>query len=343
MVDYLSYNFNSMIPGNKQLAVKKALRAAFNVDAFDSVQQLTKGLSNALVFKIIVHENPYLLRVVTRTDTLADPSFYYGCMKVAAEKKVAPRIHYLSINERVSITDFITEQPFLITAAKELMPHLLRKLHALPKFPFRINYFETMEKFILQFRSTKVLPENEMKDLIEIYQRIAHVYPQHDVDNWVSCHNDSKPENIIFDGQRPWFIDWESAFLNDLYLDLAIVANFIVFNEKDEDAYLEAYFREALDEYKYARFFLMQEILHFYYCIFLIVFYKGEKPIDITNTVKRSFREFHNGIWNGEINLAETATKLEYAILHLHQFRMKAETLRFEESLQIVSRHSQFY
>ena len=41
-----------MIPENKQLAVTKALHKAFNTDAFENIQQLTKGLSGALVFKI---------------------------------------------------------------------------------------------------------------------------------------------------------------------------------------------------------------------------------------------------------------------------------------------------
>src|SRR5215472_11962566 len=100
-----------MIPENKRPVVKKALQTAFGVTEFDDIQQLTKGLSSALIFKIVVHGNPYLLRVVTRADDFGDPTFYYSCMKVAAENEVAPRIHYLSIEDRVSITDFITERP----------------------------------------------------------------------------------------------------------------------------------------------------------------------------------------------------------------------------------------
>jgi thiamine kinase-like enzyme len=331
-----------MIPQNKQPAVKKALQNAFDVNEFEDIQQLMKGLSSALVFKIIVHGKPYLLRVVTRTDALGDPAFYYGCMKVAAEKKIAPHTHYLSVEERVSITDFITEQPFSIAAAKEMMPHLLRKLHSLPKFPFRINYFESMERFMPQFRAANILPEEEIKYLYGIYERIVNVYPRYDMENWVSCHNDSKPENIVFDGQRPWFVDWESAFLNDRYLDLAIVANFIVMNEKDEAAYLETYFEEVVDEYKHARLFLMQEILHFYYFIFLMAFDNGEKPIDISKINKRDFREFHNEMWDSLTSLAYPDKKREYAMLHIEQFRLKAQTKRFEDSLRIISNHNQF-
>jgi thiamine kinase-like enzyme len=159
------------------------------------------------------------------------------------------------------------------------------------------------------------------------------------MENWVSCHNDSKPENIVFDGQRPWLVDWEAAFLNDRYLDLAIVANFVVTNEQEEKAYLETYFEEAVDEYKHARPFLMQQILHLYYFIFLMVFDRGEKPIEINKINQRGFREFHNGMWNGVISLEDALTKREYAMVHLEQFLLKAGTNRFKDSLRIVGRH----
>lgn len=339
MVDTSHQIATIMIPENKELAVKKALLTAFDADAFEDIQQLTKGLSSALVFKIIVGGKPYLLRVVTRTDALGDPTFYYGCMKVAAGNEIAPQVHYMSIEDRVSITDFIVEQAFSVAAGKEKLPYLLRRLHSLPKFPFRMNYFERMEGFMPQFRAANILPENEFNDLYKIYERIVNVYPCNDMENWVSCHNDSKPENIVFDGQRPWFVDWESAFLNDRYLDLAIVANFVVKNEEDETAYLNSYFQQTPDEYILARFFLMQEILHLYYSIFLMAFDKGDTPIDINKITKRDFREFHDGMWNGEISLAFADPKREYALIHLDQFRVKAKNKRFEDSLRIVSRN----
>jgi thiamine kinase-like enzyme len=330
-----------MIPEHKQTAVQKALQIAFHTDVWDDMQQLTKGLSGALIYKIVVHGNAYLLRVVTRTDAFGDPSFYYGCMQVAAGHHIAPPIHYLSVEDRVSITGFIAEQPFAMAAAKATMPRLLKQLHALPPFPFRINYFESMESFMPRFQAANILPPNEVKTLFELYQRIAQVYPKNDVDNWVSAHNDVKPENIIFDGQRPWLVDWESAFLNDRYFDLAMAANFLVANEEEEAAFLIAYFEATADEYKHARFFLIGAILHFYYFIFLMVLDSGEKPIDVSTISKRDFREFHDGLWNGAISLTQTDTKREYAMLHLEQFKLKAQTMRLEDSLRIISNHHQ--
>ena len=62
----------------------------------------------------------------------------------------------------------------------------------------------------------------------------------------VSSHNDLfKPDNILFDGQRIWLVDWEAAFLNDPYADLAAVANQVVTNDEEEMAYLMDEIREV--------------------------------------------------------------------------------------------------
>ena len=329
-----------MVPENIQAIVKKALRAAFSVDQYDDIQQLTKGLSSALTFKIGVRGNPYLLKVITRTDAMGDPEYYFARMLMAAENKLAPHIHYLNAEDRISITDFIIEQDFSITQAKEMMPSLLRKLHSLPKFPHRIDYFEKMEGFIAKFRETNSLREDEIKDFLELYKRIASVYPRNDAENLVSCHNDVKPENVIFDGERPWLVDWESAFLNDRYLDLSMVANFVVKNDKDEFDFLRTYSAERLDEYQHARLFLMRQLLHVHYFAFLMLIHPGEKPINLATIRKYGFSEFHDGLWNGEISLVESDRRLEYAVVHMEQVRRNMESMRLEESLRTVARKS---
>ena len=57
-------------------------------------------------------------------------------------------------------------------------------------------------------------------------------------------------------------MDWEAAFLNDRYADLAVVTNFVVTNGTEEEAYLRAYFGEATGEYRLAQFYLMPQIVH---------------------------------------------------------------------------------
>jgi hypothetical protein len=75
-----------MIPEAKQPAVARALHEAFGVEEFEDICSLTAGLTSALVFRIVVRRHPYLLRVITRTDDMSDPTRQFACMKSGAAR-----------------------------------------------------------------------------------------------------------------------------------------------------------------------------------------------------------------------------------------------------------------
>ncbi|GAA3982495.1 phosphotransferase [Mucilaginibacter dorajii] len=326
-----------MIPENKKKAVAHALQSTFGVNEFDEIHELTAGLSSALVFKIIIDSKPYLLRIITRTDAMADPTHEYICMKAAAETGIAPKVWYANVDERISIIDFVEAKPFPITEAKVKMPDLLKRLHTLPPFPFRINYLDKMDEFVARFREAKMIPGKLATGIFDAYAKIKEVYPR-DSHDWVACHNDLKPENTLFDGERVWLVDWEAAFLNDPYLDLAISASFIVGNDAEERDYLKVYFGKEADNYQHARFFLMRQLLHLFYTVVFMQLGKApDKPLDF-NIPLPGFREYHDLIWAGNVSLANADNKLLYAHVHMEQLRRNLRLKRFEDSLLIVSK-----
>lgn len=267
-------------------------------------------------------------------------------MKSGAESGIAPRVLYASIEDRISITDFVESRPLSAEEALVRLPGALRTLHSLPPFPKAKagNYFDMVDAFV--GRLTKSLPETQTTVLFELYSQVAHVYPRQDESNWVSSHNDLKPENILFDGDRVWLVDWEAAFLNDRYVDLAVVANFAVNSEADEQAYLQTYFREPAGEYRLARFFLMRQVAHIFYAmVFLSLAAAAGKAIDtaIDTSMDASFdaadfRGFHRRILAGGVSLADADAKLQYGLVHLKQIQHNIRTSRFQDALQIVSK-----
>jgi len=331
-----------MIPEAKKDGVTRALRETFGVGEWEDIRALTAGLSPALVFRIVVGGCPYLLRVVVSTAATAGPgqgdqTRHFACMKAAAEAGLAPRVWYASEEERISITDFVRARPLSLAEALARMPVTLRALHALPPFPSlgSRSHLEVMDGFVRRFQAAGILSGNATEELVRGYSRAASVYPRNAGD-MVSSHNDLKPENILFDGDRVWLVDWEAAFRNDRYLDLAVVANFVVTNETEEEAYLRAYFGEAAGEYRHARLYLMRQILHAACAAIFLLIGSGGKPIE-PDAPAPDFRDFHDRIWAGEVSLATAEAKVQYARVHLDQALKEMQAARFQDALRMVA------
>jgi hypothetical protein len=133
--------------------------------------------------------------------------------------------------------------------------------------PFLLNNGPALDGCLQRFRASSILPENETGELLARCRQVAAAYSRLDPDP-APGHNDLfKPDNMLFDGNRLWLVDWEAAFQNDRYADLAVVANMIVTNESEESIYLEKYFGKPPDEYQRARFYLMRQLAHMFYAI----------------------------------------------------------------------------
>ena len=325
-----------MIPEAKKTALSHALQTTFGVNEFEDISLLNAGLSSALVYKMVVLGTPYLLKIITRTDAMADPTNEYSCIGYAAAAGIAPKVWYTNVNDRISITDFVDAKPFPISDAKAKMPLLLKRLHSLPALPYRVNYLDIVDGFIQKFRDAGILPESVTGDLFTQYARLRRVYPRN-VDDWVLCHNDLKPENILYNGKRPLLVDWEAVFLNDPHFDLSVVANFVVANEEDERAYLAGYLGEEPTDYQLARFFLMRQIAHMAYFTFFMRLVKEAGAAIDPNTAPPDFREFNTRMWQGGVDLNDTDNRLQYARAHMAQLQHNFGLLRFEDSLKIVA------
>src|SRR6478752_809302 len=318
------YQRRLMIPQEKSAAVTLGLNEAFGVTEYEDILDLTERPGSNRAFRMIVRGSAYLLRINTRA---GDMTRHFTCMRAAADAGLAPRVMYASAEDRISITDFVEAVPFTAPDALVRIPAALRTLHALPPFPgapfnttctFLLNQGPALDGFLKKFRSSSILPESEAEELLARYRQVAAVYSRLEAD-LAPSHNDLfKPDNMLFDGNRLWMVDWEAAFQNDRYADLAVVANMIVSNESEERIYLQEYFGDAPDEYRRARFYLMRQLAHMFYAIAFLTLESSSKPIDRSESVP-VYSDFQRRFWAREVSLVDNQAKTVYGRVHWEQ------------------------
>nr|WP_255484702.1 phosphotransferase [Mucilaginibacter sp. X5P1] len=262
---------HTLIPPSNLAAVENALLQTFNTTVVKEIVLLAGGLSASTVFKIVVNDQHYVLKVDSPTAFIDDQLL--SCMEIAAEAGIAPPVYYLNKAAGITITGFIKNTP-LQSAFKSpdvLLPELvktIRQIHELPPFPTENNLVNTVDGLIAQFKVSRMLTGPVFDECFAYYDEIRKHYPWGDTDKVLS-HNDLNPNNIIFDGEKIWIIDWDAAFKNDRYVDLAITANFFVTNDEHENIFLETYFGNSLTNYHRARFFLMRQICRLVYAMLM--------------------------------------------------------------------------
>jgi aminoglycoside phosphotransferase (APT) family kinase protein len=283
--------------------------------------------------------------MILRTE---DPTRHFTCMKAAAAASIAPRVHYASVEDRVFITDFVETRPFPVDEAAVRLPRVLRALHALPpsRLPCHFNTTCTfmltpgpaVDGFLRKFQDSNALTKEDSDEVLGCFALLAAVYPR-DENERVLCHNDLfKPDNILFDGDRVWLIDWEATFDNDPYADLAAMANLCVFTDADEDVYLTEYFGSEADEYQRARFFLARQLVHIFYSVHFLAVGSTGDPAEARQPV--DFQDLQRRLWAGEFYFVDKPTRAEYGRAHWQQLVRNVRGTCWHDALCTVARIS---
>jgi aminoglycoside phosphotransferase len=264
-------------------AVDRALMAAFGTTELDGAQPLSGGLSGAGLWRIRVGGIAYVLRIEGGRDAFRDPVRGYACMRIAAQACLAPRVRYADADDGVAIIDLVPPHSLALDypgVAHELVVELaqaVRVLHQGPAFPPLVDYLDGMDALIGQHRQFDLLEASTTDELFARFADLRAGYRTRPTD-LVASHNDLNPGNVLYDGQRLWLIDWESAFLADRYVDLAAVAGWFTRDADGEETLLATYFGAPPTPEQRARFYLMRQVNHLFYGLVFLSGVATERP-----------------------------------------------------------------
>lgn len=322
-----------LIPESRLSEVKAALLQTFRSTAIEEINLLSGGLSGSVVYKIAMDGRKYVLKL----DGPAGHST--PALVQASERGIAPRLYYREASSGITITDFIESQPIRASFTPEKLigelAKTIRSIHALPCQIPGHDLQHTITGMVNDFLQAKILNGPIIQECFTHYGAIKQRYPWDDPDK-VFSHNDINPGNLLCDGMRLWVIDWDAAFLNDRYVDLATAANFFVQTEEQELEFLHIYFNGAVDEYKNARFYIMRQISRIVYSILLVQVAVRSKPVGQQPDQEmegKTLKAFGELIAAGKLSMATYEGQLMYGKAQMNEAVYQMRSPRFAEAL----------
>ena len=256
------------LPAARRETVRSALAAAFGSASIGAITPIAGGASTASTFRLEAGGRRYLLRVEGEPSPLRNPHQYIS-MRIAAEAGIAPDIHYIDEAARIAVIDFIEQQPLKTypggpRALAQALGELLSRVQATPVFPHFVNYPDIVARLFAHVRRTGLFAAGLLDAHVERLELLREAYNAGST-RLVSSHNDSIPSNILFDGERLWLIDWESAYRNDPLVDVAIMLDSLALSPELKDVLLRAWLGRAPDEAVRARLELIHAFTRLYY------------------------------------------------------------------------------
>lgn len=332
-------NYPNIFPADRTTAVNAALEKAFGNTVISEVTLLAGGLSGAPVYKIIAGDRPYVMKLdIPHANTAADP---FVKIALAAEAGIAPPLRYMNAEAGIIISEFIENKPVRAIFNGETLAvklaEAVKKIHAVHYDVPGSDMKESVDRILGAFLQHRILSGPVPDECLQQYERVKAVYPWADTDK-VFSHNDLNPSNILCDGETVWIIDWDTAFVNDRYVDLAGVANFFVHSPQQETAFLQTYFGEV-DDYKASRFYVMRQVSRIIYAMMMLQLAARAKPADHAHDQQMEgmyLKDIGPLLGSGALSLATYEGQLSYGKALMNEAVQQMRTPRFEDALHLL-------
>ncbi|RVT97218.1 hypothetical protein EOD41_19635 [Mucilaginibacter limnophilus] len=330
-------DFIDIIPLHLRNSVQIALKNTFGTTSINDFSLLTGGLSTAMTYKVGVKKKLYVIKLAL--SNINERTVSNANLSLSAAAGIAPPVYYLNNDPGISICEYIDTQPIRkIFETSELIVKLattVKKIHNLKAGNGGQSLFDTVDDLIADFKRSPILSGPLIEECFEKYRVLKKHLKLPESDS-VFSHNDLNPNNVLCDEKQIWIVDWDTAGMNDRYIDLANLANFFIHTEEQEKAYLNIYFDGNVDKQKHARFFTMRQVCRMVYALLMFKLAKHHKPVDFAHDQKVdgiSLEFFFNLIEKGEISLATYEGQLMYGKALLNTALDQIRSHRWETSL----------
>jgi hypothetical protein len=314
--------------------IQTALQQAFGTTIVTDINLLTGGLSGSSVYKIEVEEQTYVLKL----DTPASP--VSPALLPASLAGIAPTVYYQDVETGITISALIDAKPLrAVMPPEKLVPELARVIKIIHDIPYHAEgpaLQDTVQGLVSNFRASKVLAGPVFDECYTYWEQIKTHYPWQETRKVLS-HNDLNPSNILCDGEKIWVIDWDTAYLNDEFVDLAAAANFFVHTPEQETAFLNMYFDGAVTDQHKAQLFVMRQVSRIIYATLMLGLAGKARDTHDQSMEGFTLRDVGAQLGAGLLSLATYEGQLAYGKAMINDAVAQMRSPRFATSIQVIS------
>jgi aminoglycoside phosphotransferase (APT) family kinase protein len=328
------------VPEAHREKLAAALANAFGSGEVSSVLAFTGGASGAMTYRVEAGDGAYLLRGETIAGPMRNPN-QYECMQRAADAGIEPPIRYVDADAGVVVIRWIDQRPVTGFAGGPVAlasagGQLLARLHETAPFPSRGDHLQNLAGLLGFVVSSGRVAPGLLDRHGEAFEQIRAAYPWRP-DTHVSCHNDPNQFNLLYDGDRLWLVDWETANRNDPMIDLATMCTHLGPTVELRDEVLAAWRGAPVDELLRSKVVLAENLVRLFAgCILLLIVQDPATPSH-TDLTAMSPVEFGERIERGDLVAGQPATTLAFAKMSLAGFLEAMETPEVSRALEVAA------
>jgi len=262
-------------------------------------------------------------------------------MRTAAEAGIAPPLLHADPQACLAIMQFVQTRPLAEFAGGKAalaaeLGGLTARLQRTEPFAPLADYPLLLRRMLDYVRGSGMVAQGLIDPHAEAFERLAGGYPW-DAAEQVSSHNDPNFFNTLYDGERLWLIDWETAYRNDRFVDIAIQANHLEAGPDLESALARAWLGRPPTRRESARLRLMRSIVQFYYAVMIFALVsQAPRQGPLTDLAAPSIDDFRAGVATGRYSPGAPQTMLILGKMLFAGFLISARAPDAEAALAVV-------
>ena len=314
-------------------AAQDAVAAAFGGAPVEAIRPLTGG-NSASNFRVDVAGVAYALRLEAERSPIRDPDRTYPCLAAASAAGLVPAVRYLDAARGVAIMDFrpsvpLADYPGGVVGLSAELGRMVARLQQLAPFPTMGRFPELLRAMFDYVRGSTLFAPGLLTPHAEAFETLAAVYPWA-AEPRVASHNDINANNLIFDGERLWLVDWETAFRNDPFVDPATIlvetlpriTGSTAAAPELESAMLAGWLGRAADQRDRDRLSVMKPLARFYQAGLLLSQFPSQPPAGapFADLAPMSRPQFRDALAQGRLRLRTPEVSMAYARIVLADF-----------------------